>query len=147
MAGHPHLSSGEQYCWGRYRAGLLRRAADGRIEYYHTQRQRWYVKQPYLNDGRYAYRFAGQYTVYRNRLVWMLTNNRTVPVGYEVDHNDQNPANDTPGNLRLLPTGMNNRQGNDIQTDAALDRLGRWFQFVGWHGRHPTADEEALGWV
>lgn len=111
--------------------------ADGRI----------YIKIPQQHpvSGRYRFQFgSGRWPVYRNRLVWMITNKKPVPEGFIVDHVDGNRFNDNPENLQLMLNCESHKQGQAIQQDETLDYLCRWFDFVSTNKREPETEEEIL---
>ena len=141
------MSETEAYCLERILKRLLRFTTTGQVEYFHLGRRRWYVKQPHRHpdSGRFRFHFKETNgTVYRNRLHWMIENRQPIPVTHFVDHIDENRHNDEVGNLRLMKVGESHAQGLNIQIDATLEMLRRWFQFVGRELREPVTEHEIL---
>ena len=53
-----------------------------------------------------------QRAINRAKLVWMIHHKRLVPDGFDVDHADDDPSNDAPDNLQLLPSEENRAGGS-----------------------------------
>lgn len=141
----------EEWCWEKIKAGKLRFTESGELECYHDGRQHWYRKKelrhPTTGRAKYMVGSGGvRSSVYKNRLVWMVANWRPVPEGFVVDHVDGNRYNDQPDNLSLMTSRDSDVQGNGRGADTNLEVLGRWFEFVGAHGREPETIAE-LNWV
>lgn len=130
---------------------LPRLSVDGRgVVTYRSRNGRTYAKTS-VDDGHGRLRFhfhlgKGQVSIYANRLVWMIHNGRAIPDGHDVDHIDGNKTNDCPDNLQLMKSNDGDKQGFKKTQSIILDYLGRWFEFVGTHGREPEAPAE-LTWV
>lgn len=129
-------------------AGLLEMRG-GDVWFYHGSHKKWVKKKPKYHEksGRAKCCWGPKrQTVYQNRLIWMLTHKQAIPDGYYVDHTNGNRYDDSPGNLQLMRAVDSHRQGQEKGKDTTLDRLGRWFAFVGEQGREPTGCME-LAWV
>lgn len=133
----------------RILSGQLRLADEGVIEYFHRKRKTWYAKIPDSHplSGRLRFRFGPRRcTVYRNRLVWMLTHRRAIPADHHVDHYNGIPTDDRPENLKLMPRYQSNSQGYAQQQQSVLEYLCRWFDFMGEYEREPQTPRE-VSWV
>lgn len=138
------MSEIEEILFHKIECGHLR-LRDGVVEHYETRRRIWHAKKsnPHPVSGRARYVFGKNRTsVYANRLIWMIVNKRPIPDGCVVDHKDGDRKNDRPDNLSIMNRGDSDLQGNDVSTRASLDRLCRWFEFVGNFGREPCFPEE-----
>lgn len=125
----------------------------GAVLVWHGGHRRWVAKRPdaHPETGRLRYRFdcptgARRLTVYRNRLVWMIANRRPIPDDCHVDHKNEDRLDDRPDNLRLMPRRESYAQGRRVQEERVLERLCRWFDFLGQHGREPVTMRE-INWV
>ncbi len=148
--GTEKMSQVEDYCLERIQKGLLRFGiGDDTIQYFHTQRRKWYTKNPRQHpiSGQWCYSFQvsktdkRRSTVYKNRLTWMIMNKQQIPEAFIVDHIDGNNQNDLPNNLQLMRLKESHQQGNTFQLDRVLWELSRWFQIVGKFNREPTETE------
>lgn len=138
----------EEVVLQRIKEGRLRLTPEGRVEYYHSVRRRWYVKTSVLSKrGRRRYHFhiagrkSGQY-VYASRLTWMLVHKQHIPHTHYVDHKDENRKNDRPSNLQLMPLTESNQQGGRKSCDMATASVLRFFEFIIQHGREPISEVE-----
>ena len=84
--------------------------------------------------------------VYLNRLIWMLTHRKPIPNDCFVDHINVNRMDDRPENLRLITKVDSHVQGQHLQQDRVLERLGRWFEWMAKHDREPELPHE-ISWV
>ena len=144
------MSPGETYCLDRIQKFLLRHQ-DGVIAYWHLGRGQWYDKVPnqHPESGRYRFSFnspTGNSTVYRNRLIWMITHRRAVPDGFDIDHVNGNRLDDHPDNLQLMTQLESRQQGQQFSVDKTLNEVGRWFTFMGRHDREPETRIELM-WI
>lgn len=147
MSDVSHLSKGEAWCFNKIKSGQLKMLPSLVIQVLHKTDGRTYTKIPDQHpvSGRYRFRFgSGRWVVYRNRLVWMITNKKPIPEGFFVDHIDGNRFNDNSENLQLMPKSESHKQGQAIQQDETLDSLCRWFDFVSTNKREPKTEEEIL---
>jgi hypothetical protein len=141
------MNKGEIWCLNKIKSGLLVMTDNLTIKVQHETNGRIYTKIPDQHplSGRHRFRFgSGRWTVYRNRLVWMIIHKEPIHPEFVVDHKDGNRLNDQPDNLQLMPKSESHQQGNSIQTSDVFDSLCRWFDFVGMHGREPVTEEETL---
>lgn len=121
-------------------SGFLQLTLDGEVQHWHGAWRRWIAKDASINRGRRRYHFKIDkkvYSVYANRLVWIIQHREPIPKGYIIDHKDENKLNDVPSNLTLMELKNSHEQGNRIQEDKKYQRICRWFEFVGWYGREP----------
>lgn len=149
------MSAVEEYILKRIQLRLIRLSVSGEVE--HFYQGRWRIKKPHQHEKSLRYRYVFEYpptnklkgtrisgTVYRNRLVWMISNRRAIPDGFYVDHKDTNRLNDHPDNLQLMSISDSHLQGNVIQSQSILESLLQWFEFVGRYGREPVTENELL---
>ncbi len=143
------MSQIETFLLAKIACDHLKLTDDGRVMNWHYSHRRWIEKKPQLHPKSSRAWFAfgkDRTTVYRNRLTWMIVNHMLIPDDCFVDHKDGDRLNDRPDNLQLMKRSDSHRQGNEFQSDTALDSLGRWFEFVSAEGREPVTPEE-LSWV
>jgi len=93
--------------------------------------------------GRYQFKIGGRVkTVYANRLVWMLGNMKAIPEGCVVDHINGRRWDDCLSNLRLQSKKESDRQGSGCRDNTVLEKLSRWFEFMGEYNREPKHPHE-----
>jgi hypothetical protein len=78
-----------------------------------------------------------------HRVVWEAANGRPVPDGFHVHHDDEDRANNQPGNLVLLPGGehisLHSRGVSRTLSALAYERAAEWHRSPEgreWHRRH-----------
>jgi len=64
-------------------------------------------------------------TIYRNKLIWMLTHKKVVPNGYDIDHKDGINTNDSPNNLQLRISGENRADNTTNAFKECVDFFNR----------------------
>jgi len=115
----------------RARDGLLRLVDGVEVEYFHLCHKQWKRKIPDQHPltGRYRFRFGPRrLTVYRNRLIWILTHLCEVPDGQVVDHVDGDPLNDHPSNLCLMDLVDSHQQGYNKTVEKTFRECMDFFE-------------------
>lgn len=140
------MSPGEAYCLDRILKWLLR-YQDGVVASFHLRKRMWLDLTPNQHPKSDRYRYSiGRTTVYRNRLVWMLVHRMEIPTGFYIDHANGNSLDDHPDNLQLMSRKDSDLQGGEFSLDQKVNEIGRWFEFMGRHGREPETPIE-LNWI
>lgn len=143
------MKPAEEKFLARILANEIRLDDHNNLWYYHATRKTWYQKKlnkhPLTGRTRFQYD-TNRTTIYFNRAVWMIHHRKPIPDGYHIDHIDGNLHNNDPSNLQLHSSSESHAQGNGVQTDHAVEALGRWFQFMAWNGREPYHPYE-ISWV
>ena len=123
------MNPGEVWCEKKLREGHIRLTSENEVQVYHKQHQRWITKIPEQRKGRWKYKVGpGRHSVYKNRLVWMLTQKQSVPVGCCVDHINGDKRDDRPENLQLHSQVESDRQGSTVQVDKNFLQICQWFE-------------------
>lgn len=143
------VSKAEQHCIELMKLKRIRLSSQEEVEVYHPLWKRWITKKQVINPttGRARYKFCnGSSHIPAARLHFMLKTGKPIPKGYFIDHIDGNKNNDKPSNLQLMTHSDSHKQGTALINESILNRLCRWFQFVGNYGREPITENEHL-WV
>ncbi len=85
-----------------------------------------------LLNGYPAVKVTHDYVTF-HRAVWVLTNGRSIPQGYEIDHIDHDRTNYRPLNLRLVTRAENKRNAPLMKSNTS-----------GYHGISRERDHN--GW-
>ena len=72
---------------------------------------------------------------YIHRFIWQAFNG-PIPNGFEIDHIDNNPANNRLYNLRLLTNVENASRGTQKFTQSQLDEIKYLRKELGWTQRN-----------
>jgi hypothetical protein len=133
------MSPIEEYCLEQIKNGAIRLDQFGGVEYFSSQQKRWILKSPQFHpaSGRKKYAFNREKFIYANRLIWMIANKQSIPESCFIDHKDGNRLNDAADNVQLHLIRKSNQQGGNVRTENTLEKLSRWFEFVGNYGREP----------
>lgn len=113
-----------------------------RVEKKHNAYGRMVLLKTYEDDpGRLCYKLRvngfPQRKIFRNKLVWMWANGRTVPEGFNVDHENNCSMDDRPCNLRLMHKDDSNREGCDRQH---WDDVAGFFDYIAFTRREPPEE-------
>jgi len=142
-------SRGEEWCLGKILRDELRMVTTSGTDIQIQIPRGWVSKKPNFWRGRARFTFnSGKttHTVYRNRLIWMITHRELIPDTHYVDHVNEDRGDDQLSNLQLHSQKDSHQQGNSLQTRAIFYRLCCWFEFIVSVGRSPVSDEELETW-
>ena len=97
---------------------------------FHTKKNHFYkiLEQEHKVSGRIRLNIgikSRRRTIYRNKLIWMITHKKLVPDGYDVDHIDKVNTNDSPDNLRLRPSLENQKDSGGGNFKECIDFFHR----------------------
>jgi len=142
------MSAGEDWCLDRIKDGTLK-LEEGAILLYHRTNKRWITKTVcYRSDtggGRGYMKFGDRrLKVYLHRLLVIFETLSSLPENGVVDHKDGNKLNNIQSNLDVTSKMESDSQGGNKIMDLKAEQIGRWFEFVGKHGREPIYNEEIL---
>ena len=97
-----------------------------------------YIRPGLVHDGYLVFNVAenGKHkSEYIHRFIWQAFNG-PIPNGFEIDHIDNNPANNRLYNLRLLTNVENASRGTQKFTQSQLDEIKYLRKELGWTQRN-----------
>lgn len=127
------------------RSGDLKVQVSGneiKVEKRHGSWKKMHLLKTYEDDpGRLCYRLRVNgfplRKIFRNKLVWMWANDKVVPEGFNVDHENNDSMDDRPCNLRLMHRDDSNREGCDRQH---WDDVAGFFDYIAFTGMEPSKE-------